>query len=75
MSKEREVTYAVVHGIIKVPDAPQLGPTLNSTPTGTNKGVKMTLVDDEMRLEVEHQGRKTTVYVPKTNFSHYQIKE
>ena len=75
MSNPRELKYAVAHGMIKVPDAAQIGPTLSSTATGSNKGLKMTLEGDEVRIEVPMPTKTVVVYVPKSNFSHYQYKE
>ncbi len=75
MSKSGELKYAVAHGIIKVPDAAQVGPTLSSTQSGSMKGLKMFLEGDEVRIDIPMATKVITVYVPKSNFSHYQFKD
>lgn len=71
----KEVLYAVAHGTIKVPDAAQVGPTLSSKAGASNPAVKMTIVDEDIRLELTNVSskKKTVIYVPKTNFSHFQV--
>ena len=75
MSNPRKLKYAVVHGIIKVPDAAQVGPTLSSTATGANKGLTMTLDNGTVKIDIPMATKVVTVYVPESNFSHYQFED
>lgn len=76
---KRELKYAVLHGIVKVPDAAQIGPTVHSSTNGSNPGYKMTLDDElnELRVEAVNPLTKEVVviYLPKTSLSHFQVKD
>lgn len=71
----KQLAYAVLHGTVKVPDSSQVGPTLSAKATPGLPAVKMTIVDDYVKLEMPHKVTKKTItiYVLKSNFSHFQL--
>jgi hypothetical protein len=77
MANPLKLKYAVTHGPIKVPDAPQVGPTLNAVTINSLPGVPMTLEDGVVKLEILNRTTNKTVnvYVPLSNFSHFQLED
>ena len=45
-----KIKYAVLHDVLFIPGAGQFGPTLTSTPSGTQKGVTMVLTGDMLSI-------------------------
>lgn len=72
----RQLSYAVAHGTIKVPNAAQIGPTLSDTLSPNGKAVKMTIQDNLVVIELPSNvpGKPEHIYVPLTNFSHFTVK-
>lgn len=75
----RAVKYAVLHGLVKVPDAAQIGPTVHSSQSANNPGYVMYLDDDTNELVVESVDPKTKkaviIRLPKSSVSHFQLKD
>jgi hypothetical protein len=67
----KELSYAVLHNPIFIPDAGQFGPTLSKTTNGMFKGVKMTIEEPWVILEIQNKlGQLVTVPVPLEMFTH-----
>lgn len=70
----RELSYGVLHAPIFIPGIGQFGPTLSKIPSGTSKGVKMTVDEHFVTLEVaDKQGQLVEVAVPLNMFTHMTI--
>lgn len=72
----KSVTYAVLHYPIHTPGTGQVGPTLSSNISNAGaKQAKMTLELPFVRVIIDNQGKKTTLMVPLTSFTHMVVDE
>jgi hypothetical protein len=67
----KSVSYGALHGPIFTPEVGQMGPTLTKDSSGHSKGVKMTIEEPFVVVEVKNKnGKIVEIAVPITNFSH-----
>lgn len=72
----KELSYAVMHGTVHVPEVGQIGKTLSATATAEYRAVKMTVDEPYVIVEAAVKGKKSvSINIPIVNFSHMVVKE